>query len=117
MEPLRFEIFEYEDGTNPFMEWFVTLPRKDREKMAAVISKVQQFGMQEAARQQWIKHLDGAIWELRSQFAGNIQRACYFHVDGPRYVITHGFTKKTQKTPTSEIKKAKRIYAAYRKED
>ena len=36
-----------------------------------------------------------------------------------QYIITHGFTKKTQKTPAREIKHAKVIRAEYyqRKED
>ena len=33
----------------------------------------------------------------------------YFHVDNGRYVITHGFTKKTEKTPTTELKHAKEL--------
>ncbi|HIF1060037.1 TPA: type II toxin-antitoxin system RelE/ParE family toxin, partial [Enterococcus faecium] len=39
----------------------------------------------------------------------NIQRAIYFHVVNGRYVITHGFTKKTEKTPISELKHAKEL--------
>lgn len=46
------------------------------------------------------------LYELRSKVTKNIQRALYFHVEGSRYVITHGFTKKTQKTPPAEIKHA-----------
>nr|WP_301271018.1 type II toxin-antitoxin system RelE/ParE family toxin [Bifidobacterium pseudolongum] len=60
-----------------------------------------------------MKHLDGPIWEMRSRFSGNIQRACYFHVRDGCYVITHGFTKKTQRTPNGEIDKAKSIYDLY----
>jgi len=39
----------------------------------------------------------------------NIQRAIYFHAVDNRYIITHGFTKKSQKTPINEIKKAQVI--------
>lgn len=46
------------------------------------------------------------LYELRSKTASNIQRALYFHIKGPKYVITHGFTKKTKKMPSAEIKHA-----------
>lgn len=63
-----------------------------------------------------VKHLEGEIWEIRSQFANNIQRACYFHAERDHYIITHGFTKKTQKTPRSEIRKAQTFYKLYKQE-
>lgn len=34
-------------------------------------------------------------------------------VEGPHYVITHGFTKKTQKTPLSELNHAKELRTEY----
>ena len=47
----------------------------------------------------WVKKIETEknLYELRSKDAKNIQRALYFHVEGPRYMITHDFTKKTQK--------------------
>ncbi len=57
----------------------------------------------EQLSENYVKHLEGDIWELRSLrdrilFAGV--------VDG-KYVLLHQFMKKTQKTPAREIKKAK----------
>ena len=43
------------------------------------------------------------IWELRTQASGNISRVFYFAVSGRRIVLLHGFIKKTQQTPRSEI--------------
>ncbi len=50
------------------------------------------------------KHIDENIWELRP---GN-NRIFYFMTDGDTFVLLHVFRKKTQKTPTREIEKAKR---------
>lgn len=61
----------------------------------------------------WIRKLDKNLYEIRCQFSNNIQRAIYFHREDDKYVITHGFTKKTQKTPPNEIKKAKRLLRKY----
>ncbi|MDO5457923.1 MAG: type II toxin-antitoxin system RelE/ParE family toxin [Atopococcus tabaci] len=46
---------------------------------------------------------------MRSKFGSNIQRAFYFQLIDDTYIITSGFTKKTQKTPLNEINKAKNI--------
>ncbi|HAQ7055824.1 TPA: type II toxin-antitoxin system RelE/ParE family toxin, partial [Enterococcus faecium] len=62
-----------------------------------------------AQRLKWVKKLDTNLYELRSKVGSNIQRAIYFHVVNGRYVITHGFTKKTEKTPISELKHAKEL--------
>ncbi len=91
----------------------MTLPAKDRAKLLATITKIEEHGLAEATRQQWVKHLEGEIWEIRSQFANNIQRACYFHAEHDHHIITHGFTKKT---PHSEIRKAQTFYKLYKQE-
>lgn len=62
------------------------------------------------------KKIDSDIFEIRSKVSSNIQRALYFHVSNNRYVITHGFTKKTQKTPKSEIQRAKTIKKEFEEE-
>lgn len=45
------------------------------------------------------------IWECRIKLGSNIYRIFAFW-DGHQIVLTHGFVKKTQKTPPNEIEKA-----------
>ena len=52
------------------------------------------------------------IFELRTKQGTNIVRTLYFFFVGNKIIITHGFRKKTQKTPPEEIVRAKN----YRKE-
>ena len=108
MENPEFESYERPNGHDEFDEWLQELPPKDRAKMLQVITDTQEQGLLVAHRMTWVKKIDTEknLYELRSKVAKNIQRALYFHVEGPRYVITHGFTKKTQKTPPKEIKHA-----------
>ena len=108
MENPEFESYERPNGHDEFDEWLQELPPKDRAKMLQVITDTQEQGLLVAQRMTWVKKIDTEkdLYELRSKVAKNIQRALYFHVEGPRYVITHGFTKKTQKTPPKEIKHA-----------
>jgi len=68
-----------------------------------------------AAKMKWVKKLEKDLFELRSKVGSNIQRAIYFQKIGNEYIITHGFTKKSQKTPQSEIIHAKRLREEFRK--
>ncbi len=102
----EFEFYTRSNGHNEFLEFLGTLPLKDQEKLIKRIEVVQQEGLITALKKEWVKKLNDEIYEIRSRVSSNIQRALYFHVSGNRYVITHGFTKKTQKTPPREIKHA-----------
>lgn len=69
----------------------------------------------EVIPKQYLKHLkntDG-IYEIRVQVSGNIYRVFCFFDDNNIVVIGHGFQKKSQKTPKSEIRKAEKIKVAY----
>ena len=49
------------------------------------------------------KHIEDNIWELRP----GSNRIFYFYFDKNTFVLLHSFRKKTQKTPSREIAKAK----------
>ncbi len=113
-----FEFYVRPNGHSEFVDFLQTLPLKDKEKLLAIITLVQENGLAVAQRMKWVKKLSGDIYEIRSQVATNIQRGLYFHVSGNKYVITHhGFTKKTQKTPVSEINHAKMLKKEYEESD
>lgn len=101
MEKLEFETYKRPNGHDEFDEWLRQLPIKDRAKLLQVITDTQEQGLLVAQRMTWVKKIESVknLYELRSKISSNIQRALYFHVKGPRYVITYGFTKKTKKTP------------------
>ena len=77
---------------------------------------IEEAGIQAAIQLEWVKKLDSEINEIRSKVSSNIQRALYFHVKNNQYIITHGFTKKTQKTPIKEIIRAKQIKCEFEEE-
>jgi phage-related protein len=47
------------------------------------------------------------LLELRVQVASDISRIFYFMPEGSRFVLLHGFIKKTEETPTRELDIAK----------
>lgn len=60
---------------------------------------------------------DSDIWEFRTQYGGMQYRLLAFwdKVNGADTLViaTHGFIKKTQKTPSKEIAKAEEIRTRY----
>ncbi|CAK1241190.1 type II toxin-antitoxin system RelE/ParE family toxin [Fructobacillus evanidus] len=112
MENPKFEFYTRPNGHNEFKEFLDNLKTVEKQKLVSVIAKTQKFGLQVAARQMWIKKISDGIFELRTT-GSNIQRGLYFHADGSHHVITHGFTKKTQKTPVSELNHAKELRKEY----
>lgn len=111
-----FEFYTRPNGHNEFLEFIDQLPLKDKAKLMTMIYQVQEHGIQVSLQMEWVKKIDSDIFEIRSKVSSNIQRALYFHVSNNRYVITHGFTKKNQKTPKSEIKRAKTIKKEFEEE-
>lgn len=63
------------------------------------------------------KHLEDGIFEVRTTMGNNTSRILFFFCVGDVAVLTHGFVKKTQRTPRREIARAKRYREDYRARD
>jgi phage-related protein len=83
------------------------LPLDVRASFERIVGLVQTFGL-ERVREPYIKHIEGAIWEMRLRGRDGIARALYVTATGRRVVILRVFAKKTQKTPRREIELARR---------
>ena len=111
------EFYEQKDGTQPVRDFILSLDKKMIAKILDTIKLLQDHGYQ--LREPYSKHIDDGIFELRIKIGSNISRVLYFFYIGQYIILTNGFIKKTQKTPTNEIIKAKKYRADYlhRKED
>lgn len=109
----EFEIIFYEksDGTEPAKDFLLGLDLKMRAKMLRTLEMLRKNGNN--LREPESKPLDDGIMELRAKVGSDISRVLYFFVIGQKVVLTHGFIKKTQKTPKSEIQRAKRYRADF----
>lgn len=107
------EIKFYEDQTGrvPVKEFLGGLDIKMRQKMLRSIQALQDMGI--SLRMPLSESLEDGIFELRAKSGTNISRVMYFFIIGNRAVLTHGFIKKTQKTPRRELQRAKDIRADY----
>ena len=87
-----------------------TLKEKEQEKV--------QYGLlllktQDRLPKKFVKLIRDGIYELRTEYGGNIYRVFFIFDDGKIVVLFNGFQKKTQKTPTKEIDKALKIKEPY----
>ena len=66
---------------------------------------LEDYGIQ--LREPYSKLLEDGIFELRCKQGTDITRVLYFFYQNGRIILTNGFVKKTQKTPSNEIVIAK----------
>ena len=106
------EVYFYEDknGASPLLEFIEDLAKRTDKDSRINLMKIQDYirilrRYGKAAGEPYIKHIDGEIWELRP-----IRTRVFFASwQGNDFILLHHFPfKKTNKTPKSEIDKAKR---------
>lgn len=98
-------------GEEPAKEFLDNLSPKMRAKMLRTIKLLADNGYE--LREPYSKNLRDGIFELRAKVGTDITRVLYFFVVDNKAVLTHGFVKKTDKTPTSEITKAEKCRNDY----
>ena len=86
------------------------MPGKVAQKIVWVFRLLEDMDIVPAS---YFKKLAGTedVWECRIQFGSNAYRIFCFFMNNS-VVLTHGFVKKSQKTPAGEIERAE----AYRRD-
>jgi len=114
------EILFYSDrsGSEPVREYMRELTRTKSKDSRIKLNKIlnyldllSEYGTR--IGEQYVKHLEGEIWELRPLR----DRILFAAVIGGRFVLLHSFMKQTQKTPAREIEQAKRELADFIERD
>jgi phage-related protein len=105
------DYYTFEDGANPIDPYLDNLETKMRAKVQMSVRMLEQFGTN--LRMPYSEHLEDGIFELRAIQGNNIERVLFFFYVGNKAILTNGFTKKTGKTPKSEIELAKSRRADY----
>lgn len=91
--------FKEDSGSEPVRKWLKTLTIQDRKIIGRDIGIVQTSW---PIGSPLVKHLSVGLWEVRSKLDNRIARTIFTMHDG-QIVLLHGFIKKTEKTPPSEI--------------
>jgi len=97
-------------GRCPIEEFLDSLPSKVVQKVLWVFELVRELA---TIPGQYFKKLPGTddLWECRISQGGNIYRVFAFFEKGDLVILTHGIMKKTEKTPTKELRKAEEYKA------
>ena len=93
-----------------FEAFMVTLTETQRKKVNYGILLLKTVNRLSA---KFVRYIEDGIYELRTEFEGNIFRTFFIFDEGNIVVLFNGFQKKSQKTPKGEIEKAKQIKKAY----
>jgi phage-related protein len=103
LKRLPAKFYRLPSGREPVREWLKSLPIADRRILGEDIKDVEfawPLGLP------LVRSLGRGLWEVRSTLPqGRIARVIFCVTDS-EMVLLHGFIKKTQKTPSSEIELA-----------
>ncbi len=119
MEPgkrIQARFYQNPNGKEPLREWLMSLSREDRLAIGTDIKTVE-FGWPVGLPV--CRSLGGGLWEVRTSLQNRIARVL-FCIAGETMWLLHGFIKKQQKTPSSDLTLARRrmqdIQAALRED-
>jgi phage-related protein len=82
------------------------LPADMRARLVRLSEIIEEHGL-DALPRDAVDHLEDKLWELRLTGKSGISRAIYVTAHGQRVVIVRVFVKKTQKTPSRELRLAR----------
>jgi len=101
----RIIFYQTANGKCPVREFLDSLPGKVAQKITWVLKLLEDLDIVPSL---YFKKLVGTeeIWECRIQFGSNAYRIFCFFLNNSVVVLTHGFVKKSQRTPPNEIARA-----------
>lgn len=108
------EIYTDQKGKQPVVEFLKSLSDKERVRIVKTVSNLSNGLIPQGMP--YTRFLREGIYEFRQKVHTGQVRILYFFVVEGKMVFTHGFMKKTQKTPKAEIDRAIRIREEWRKQ-
>jgi len=102
------ELYTRPTGASPIAKFIEKQSIRDQAIILAEFDDLEEFGLQ--PRGSKFKHLEGKLWELRFRGVNKEFRFIYFTFTGKKFVILHGFIKKSPKTPKRELATARRCF-------
>jgi phage-related protein len=99
------EFYADADGNSPVLDWYESLDEKTKAKLIWIFQLLEANGIE--LGMPYIKPLGDKLYEIRADVNRNAFRVVYFLYTGRRFILLHGFQKKTQKTPTKELARAR----------
>jgi phage-related protein len=98
-EPVSVRFFRQESGAEPVRDWLKSLSPQDRKLIGEDIKTIQwgwPLGMP------LVRPMGGGLYEVRTHLDSRIARVLFAFKDG-QIILLHGFIKKSQETPGSDL--------------
>ncbi|HEY2068914.1 MAG TPA: type II toxin-antitoxin system RelE/ParE family toxin [Rhizomicrobium sp.] len=105
--------FMTESGSVPVRDWLRALAREDQKKIGDDIRTVE-FGW--PIGMPVCKPLGKGLYEVRTNLKDRIARV-FFTIENGDMVLLHGFIKKSQATPATDLALARARSQAYRRSE
>jgi phage-related protein len=110
---LHVRFYRTEAGAEPVRSWILDLTDGDCRMVGVALNEIQfrwPIGMPR------VRKLQARLWEARIMVKDGIARV-FFTVDGFYMVLLHGFIKKSQKAPATDLETAIKRLKAYEKDN
>ena len=98
------EFYETRNGRRPAEDFLERLTDEEHVYVDRKLQRLRKYGRD--LKPPDVKYLRDKIWELRIRCRRNRIRILYFFYDGQKFVLSHGFRKKSGPVPDSEIDRA-----------
>ena len=111
--PWRIEFYGTGKSKSPVVDFINELPASERAKVRNVLRLLREFGTFLDLPHARPMSGRSKLWELR---AGDV-RLFYFAHTGRRFIVLHGYRKKSQKAPAAETATAERRMKQFLEEE
>lgn len=105
MKRVPASFYRNENGSEPVRDWLQELKREDRKKIGTDIATVE-YGW--PVGMPTCRPMGRGLFEVRSDLEGNRIARVLFCLSENQIVLLHGFIKKSQKTPPTDLELAKK---------
>ncbi len=110
----QIEFYKTHNNKSPVKDWLSSLNVKTKVKVFRHLELLEKFGLE--LKEPYVKYLENKLYEVRVKDKQGIYRIIYFANTGKKFILLHGFIKKTQKTPKKELDLAKIRMKEYKDE-
>ena len=100
------EFYKDDKNKEPAKDFLNSLSVSARAKVVKSIDKLVEYGV--LLTEPYTRQVSGKIRELRIKDNQGAIRVLYFTYTGRRFILLHGFIKKTDKTPVQDIELAEK---------
>jgi phage-related protein len=115
----KIEFYQSPNGNPVVYDWFLNQETQVKAKFAQIFDLLQDKGI--LVGMPYVRPIvNTKLYEIRIEQSTNIYRIFYFAYTRRRFILLHGFQKKTQKTPKKEIELAetrRKEFLAQEKQD